>query len=72
MVKPSRDLRTRLLAASSGMNVAETKELNQFIDLLEQCLALNPDKRIKPADALVHPFFTAPKDSINKPSAARR
>jgi serine/threonine-protein kinase PRP4 len=41
------------------MNDAETRELNHFIELLEQCLALNPDKRIKPADALKHPFFTS-------------
>lgn len=58
MVKPTRDLRTRLLAASSGMNEAETKALNHFIDLLERCLALNPDKRITPAEALRHPFIT--------------
>lgn len=59
MVKPTRDLRTRLMAASTNMNDSETRELNQFIDLLEHCLALNPDKRMKPADALKHPFFTA-------------
>ncbi|KAM0343397.1 hypothetical protein ACHAPU_008577 [Fusarium lateritium] len=59
MVKPTRDLRTRLTAASAGMSDAETKDLNHFIDLLEQCLMLNPDKRIKPADALRHPFFTS-------------
>ena len=41
------------------MSETETKELHQFIDLLEQCLALNPDKRIQPLDALKHPFFTA-------------
>ncbi|KAF4979598.1 hypothetical protein FZEAL_4227 [Fusarium zealandicum] len=59
MVKPTRDLRTRLTAASSGMNDAETRDLNHFIDLLEHCLTLNPDKRMKPADALHHPFFTS-------------
>ncbi|CAM1507532.1 Fc.00g071730.m01.CDS01 [Cosmosporella sp. VM-42] len=59
MVKPTRDLRTRLMAASGGMNDTETRELNHFIDLLEHCLTLNPDKRIKPTDALRHPFFTA-------------
>ncbi|KAF4968769.1 hypothetical protein FSARC_3898 [Fusarium sarcochroum] len=59
MVKPTRDLRTRLMAASGGMSDAETKDLNHFIDLLEHCLTLNPDKRIKPADALRHPFFTS-------------
>lgn len=59
IVKPTRDLRARLSAASVGMNEAESRELNHFIDLLEHCLALNPEKRIKPADALKHPFFTA-------------
>ncbi|KAL1853974.1 hypothetical protein VTK73DRAFT_8861 [Phialemonium thermophilum] len=58
LIKPTRDLRTRLMAASAGMNDAETRELNQFIDLLERCLALNPDKRITPWEALKHPFFT--------------
>jgi serine/threonine-protein kinase PRP4 len=57
-IKPTRDLRTRLLAASGGMTDAEKRELNQFIELLERCLALNPDRRITPAEALRHPFFT--------------
>ena len=57
MVKPSRDLRTRLMAASNGMNDAETRELNHFVDLLERCLALNPEKRMTPSEALRHPFF---------------
>ena len=57
MVKPTRDLRTRLLAASSGMNDAEMRDLNHFIDLLERCLALNPEKRITPTEALKHPFI---------------
>ncbi|KAK1984599.1 hypothetical protein LZ30DRAFT_427412 [Colletotrichum cereale] len=41
------------------MNDAETRDLNHFVDLLEHCLTLNPEKRIKPADALRHPFFTS-------------
>jgi len=56
-VKPTRDLRTRLLAASAGMDDAESRELNHFVDLLERCLTLNPDKRLTPAEALRHPFF---------------
>ncbi|KAK2057089.1 kinase-like protein [Colletotrichum caudatum] len=59
IVKPTRDLRTRLFAASAGMNDTETRDLNHFVDLLEHCLTLNPEKRIKPADALKHPFFTS-------------
>ncbi|KAI1209112.1 kinase-like protein [Annulohypoxylon truncatum] len=58
IVKPTRDLRTRLLAASGGMNDVESRDLNHFVDLLERCLTLNPDKRITPAEALKHPFFT--------------
>ncbi|KAM0330194.1 hypothetical protein ACHAQA_004368 [Verticillium albo-atrum] len=59
IVKPTRDLRTRLTAASAGMSDAESRDLNHFIDLLEHCLALNPEKRMKPLDALKHPFFTS-------------
>ncbi|KAM3501091.1 hypothetical protein MY10362_005834 [Beauveria mimosiformis] len=66
VVKPARDLRTRLMAASTGMNDAEMKDLNHFADLLEQCLALNPDKRIKPTEALKHPFFTSRASSSAK------
>lgn len=57
-VKPSRDLRTRLLGASKGMSEAELKELNLFTDLLERCLALNPEKRCTPSEALKHPFIS--------------
>ncbi|KAI2629614.1 kinase-like protein [Hypoxylon sp. NC1633] len=59
VIKPTRDLRTRLLAASGGMNDVESRDLNLFVDLLERCLTLNPDKRITPSEALKHPFFTA-------------
>ncbi|CZS91037.1 hypothetical protein WAI453_003798 [Rhynchosporium graminicola] len=55
--KPSRDLRTRLMSASKGLTEAETKELTLFADLLDRCLALNPEKRITPAEALKHPFI---------------
>jgi len=57
-IKPTRDLRTRLLAASQGMSDAESRDLNHFIDLLERCLTLTPEKRITPTEALKHPFFT--------------
>lgn len=65
MVKPTRDLRTRLMAASSGMSEAEARHLNHFHDLLDRCLAVNPEKRITPADALRHPFF---QEKIAAPS----
>ncbi|KAK2608587.1 U4/U6 small nuclear ribonucleoprotein prp4 [Conoideocrella luteorostrata] len=65
VVKPARDLRTRLHAASTGMNDAEARHLNHFVDLLEQCLALNPDKRITPSEALKHPFFISRSAATN-------
>lgn len=55
--KPSRDLRTRLISASKDLTESETKELNLFVDLLDRCLALNPEKRCTPAEALKHPFI---------------
>lgn len=55
--KPTRDIRTRLMSAAKGLNDIETKELALFTDLLERCLALNPEKRITPNEALKHPFI---------------
>lgn len=45
------------MAASGGMTDLESRDLNNFVDLLERCLALNPDKRLTPSEALKHPFF---------------
>ena len=59
MHKTTRDLRSRLHAVSAGLSDTEAKAVVQFTDLLEQCLALNPDKRIKPLDALKHSFFAS-------------
>lgn len=57
VVKPTRDLRARLMTASGGMDEAEARHLNNFHDLLDRCLAVNPDKRLTPSEALRHPFF---------------
>ncbi|KAK2798396.1 U4/U6 small nuclear ribonucleoprotein prp4 [Onygenales sp. PD_10] len=61
--KPTRDLKTRLMGkeGAKGMNDAETKELALFVDLLERCLTINPEKRCTPAEALKHPFITRGK-----------
>lgn len=56
-IKPTRDLKTRLLTNAKGMDDVEIKELNLFVDLLEKCLSLNPEKRCTPAEALKHPFI---------------
>ena len=55
--KPTRDLRTRLMANARGMAEADVKELSAFVDLLDRCLNLNPEKRCTPTEALKHPFI---------------
>ncbi|KFY28153.1 hypothetical protein V493_03079 [Pseudogymnoascus sp. VKM F-4281 (FW-2241)] len=60
LAKPTRDLRTRLASGAKGLPDDEMKELNLFIDLLDKCLALNPEKRCTPAEALKHPFLSRP------------
>lgn len=60
--KPTRDLKTRIMAGAGrgdgkGLPDADLKELNLFVDLLDRCLNLNPEKRIGPAEALKHPFI---------------
>ncbi|RAK99740.1 putative serine/threonine protein kinase (Prp4) [Aspergillus ibericus CBS 121593] len=61
--KPTRDLKTRLMGGKEtrGMTDSEAKELAQFVDLLDRCLSLNPEKRCTPTEALKHPFLCRPK-----------
>ena len=49
------------MANAKGMSDAEHKELNLFVDLLDRCLNLNPEKRCTPNEALKHPFITRMK-----------
>ncbi|KAL8779209.1 MAG: hypothetical protein Q9213_007055 [Squamulea squamosa] len=59
--KPTRDLRSRLMTNAKGIDDMELKELSSFIDLLDRCLNLNPEKRCTPVEALKHPFITRAK-----------
>jgi len=64
--RPSRDLRTRLTSASKGLTESEAKDLALFADLLDKCLALNPEKRCTPTEALKHPFILKVGSSSSK------
>jgi len=59
--KPVKDLRSRLLPKDKRLDEQERKELELFIDLLDKCLDLRPEKRITPNDALKHPFILRTK-----------
>lgn len=57
--KPTRDLRGRLMGKNMrGMSEAEVKELTLFVDLLDRCLTVYPEKRCTPTEALRHPFIS--------------
>lgn len=56
--KPTRDLKSRLMGKGTrGMSDADAKDLTLFVDFLDKCLTLNPEKRCTPAEALKHPFL---------------
>jgi serine/threonine-protein kinase PRP4 len=60
--KPTRDLKTRLMGKGTrGLNDGDAKELALFVDLLDRCLSLNPEKRCTPMEALKHPFIARGK-----------
>lgn len=43
----------------------ELKNSRELTDFVKQCLILDPDKRLKPMDALEHPFLNLKKDKLN-------
>ena len=75
-VRPTRDLKSRLIAATTGSGAGskkvipegDLKEVNLFADLLDRCLNLNPERRLTPAEALKHPFIHR---SIAVPSSVK-
>lgn len=59
--KPVKDLRSRLFPKGKKLGDEEKKELELFLDLLDKCLDLRPEKRITPGEALKHHFITRVK-----------
>jgi serine/threonine-protein kinase PRP4 len=59
--KPVRDLRARLVPKGKKMEESERKEGELFLDLLDKCLDLRPEKRITAMEALKHPFIMRTK-----------
>ncbi|KAI8973761.1 kinase-like domain-containing protein, partial [Mycotypha africana] len=59
IIKPTKDVKSRILSATTpGMSDEENRLVMAFIDLLDKCLALSPEKRLTPHEALYHPFIT--------------
>ncbi|ORX82670.1 kinase-like protein [Basidiobolus meristosporus CBS 931.73] len=57
--KPTKDLKSRLMGnGSSHASEGDGKLLAAFVDFLDRCLNLNPEKRLTIKEALVHPFIT--------------
>lgn len=57
-IKPVRDIKSRIMAASTSDSDEENRLVQAFVDLLDKCLILGPDKRLTPKEALSHPFIT--------------
>ncbi|KAI9312097.1 kinase-like domain-containing protein [Dichotomocladium elegans] len=59
IVKPTRDIKTRIMTSSSGgVTEEEGRLILAFIDFLDKCLTLSPERRMSPKEALTHPFIT--------------
>lgn len=57
---PSPMVQKDVAALLGGQASDQRRKLAQLVDLLERMLALDPDKRINPRDALRHPFIREP------------
>lgn len=68
---PGRDLKSKLSANTKKMDATHLKLHSTFIDLLDKCLQLDPDKRITPRDALRHPFVNDMARENLAPSKAK-
>ncbi|KAF2843084.1 putative Serine/threonine-protein kinase prp4, partial [Patellaria atrata CBS 101060] len=56
--QPLVPLKQRIMPTTKNLTPAEIKYATNFGDLLDKCLALNPEKRITPEQAFNHKFFT--------------
>jgi serine/threonine-protein kinase PRP4 len=56
ITQPSKDLASVIRGSKAGSD--DGRLVSSLADLLDKCLALDPQKRISVIDALKHPFFT--------------
>lgn len=57
ITRPTKDLQARLLKRRAGGGEDQDPLLPSFVDFLQQCLSLSPEKRLTPKQALSHPFL---------------
>ncbi|KAJ1677211.1 U4/U6 small nuclear ribonucleoprotein prp4 [Spiromyces aspiralis] len=56
--RPVNDIKSMLLSATpTGVSQKERGQVILLADLLEKCLEVNPERRVKPKQALSHKFF---------------
>jgi len=55
--KPVLDLKAELLSSSQNLSEEDKKKVILLHDFLDKCFTLNPQKRLKPEEALLHPFL---------------
>ena len=57
VTRPTRNIFEELRSSGGKLQDSELKDLRRLSDLIEKCLVLDPSARIKPSEALKHPFF---------------
>ena len=55
-IQPSRDLKAFFGSEAASVPRDEAVLVMQFADLLDKSLHLNPERRLSPKEALMHPF----------------
>lgn len=55
---PLRDLKGFFTAEAASVPRDEASLIMQFADLLDKTLQINPERRLTPKEALLHPFVS--------------
>ncbi|KAH6580166.1 hypothetical protein BASA61_005287 [Batrachochytrium salamandrivorans] len=61
LIKPTKELKQRLLVGIGKLSEEEQWLMNQFVDLLDRMLNLSPERRLTVKEALSHPFIVGSK-----------
>ena len=63
--KSGKDLKSKLRHLTDKMSRAQQMDHDAFVDLLDKCLQLDPERRIDPKKALMHHFFSRVQSSFS-------
>jgi len=65
IAKPSRNITKELIQSFNPTTDREKDLVRQLSDLIDKCLTPDPNKRLTPEEALLHPLFSKRNNIIN-------